>query len=115
MSNASLMSTLFELTGCLWWLFAAIVVGWWSWRLYAPDKNGSFENPARWRSLYRQALSERDASKLGLRIQQAEGAILLALTTQVFTGNPGDRKALQDAMNELSTLRQTHSMSTDSE
>src|SRR5437773_11372395 len=102
-----------ETTWFLWWLFAAVIVGWWSWRLSANSGIRPYEPPAHWRNLYRQALIERDETKLSIRIHEAEGAILLELATQVFTRDNTERTALQEAMNNLLSLRQTHSERSD--
>jgi len=68
---------------------------------------------AHWKSLYRQALVERDESKIGVRIQEAEGAILLELATQVFRRDDTRRTALQEALNNLDRLRQSPSRISD--
>ena len=107
------MSTFFETTWFLWWLFAALIVGWWSWRLLAKDRIAARERSAPWRNLYRQALLEQDTHKIGIRIEEAEGAILLELATHVFTRHSTERIALQDAMNNLRSLRQNYSERSD--
>lgn len=107
------MSTFFETTWFLWWLFAAAIVGWWSWRWFADEEIGPYKRPAHWKNLYKQALVERDETKLDVRIQEAEGAILLELTTQVFARNSRERTALEEAMNNLHKLRRTDSDSSD--
>jgi hypothetical protein len=73
---------LLETTWFLLWLFAIVIVGRWAWRLLGNEP--VYEPAANWRNLYRQALVERDETKLAIRIQEAEGAILVELATQVF-------------------------------
>ncbi len=98
----------FEATWFLWWLLAFVAVGWWTWRLFANDRIRPYAAPVPWRNLYQQVLAERDEAKLGIRIQDAEGAILVELANQVFTRDSAERRALQEAMNNLHNLRQTH-------
>jgi len=77
-----------------------------------PDNgNRTYERPAHWRNLYRQALVERDESKLGIRIRETEGAILVELAFQVFTRDVTKRTAHEEAMNNLHLLRQRSSES----
>jgi hypothetical protein len=99
---------LLETPWFLLWLFAIVIVGRWAWRLLGNEP--VYEPAANWRNLYRQALVERDETKVAIRIQEAEGAILVELATQVFGRNSRQRIALQDAMNNLYALRQTHSL-----
>ena len=103
------MSTFFETTWFLWWLIALAIAAWWSWRMFADDQGHLYKPSAHWKSLYRQALVERDEGKLGIRIQEAEGAILLELATQVFRRDDTKRTALQEALNNLDRLRQNSS------
>ena len=107
------MAAFLETTWFLWWLVAMAIVGWWSWRWFASEEIPPYKRPAHWKKLYRQALLERDDTKLVTRIQEAEGAILLELTTQLFARNSTERTALQEAMNNLHNLRQTDTCSSD--
>jgi hypothetical protein len=102
------MHTFFEITWVLWWLFAAVITGRWSWR-FAKDRTAFYESPVPWRTVYREALLEDDTTKTSIRIQKAERAILLESATQLFTSDWRERTALQDAMNDLRRLRQTYS------
>ena len=102
-----------ETSWFLWWCFAAVIVGWWSSRFFADEGIRLYELPADWRNLYRQALIERDESKLRMRIQEAEGAILLELATHVFMRDGTERTVLQEALNNLYSLHQTQSERSD--
>ena len=95
------------------WLFGAAIVGWGAWRFVAEHGVRSYQRPAHWKHLYRRALVERDETKLATCIQQAEGAILVELTTQVFAPDGTERRSLQEAMNKLGILRQQHSENPD--
>ena len=77
--------------------------------MFSGDDGRPYKPSAHWKSLYRQALVERDESKIGVRIQEAEGAILLELATQVFRRDDMKRTALQEALNNLDRLRQSPS------
>ena len=103
------MSAFLETTWFLWWLFAVAIVVWWSLRWFDDEEIPPYKRPPHWRNLYRQALVERDETELDIRIQEAEGAILLELATQLFAHNSRERTALQEAMNNLHNLRQTDS------
>ena len=81
--------------------------------MFAHDEDRPYKPSAHWKNLYQQALVERDESKLGIRIQEAEGAILLELATQVFRPDNTKRTALQEAMNNLDRLRQSSSRASD--
>ena len=94
-----------EATWFFWWLFAAVIIGRWAWFLFANEPAQPYEPPTHWRNLYRKALVERDETKLGDRIQEAEGAILLELASQVFTRDSTERTILQQAMDNLYNLR----------
>jgi|SRR5579871_625185 hypothetical protein len=107
------MSTFFETTWFLWWLIALAIAAWWSWRTFADDQGRPYKPSAHWKRLYRQALVERDEGKLGIRIQEAEGAILLELATQVFRRDDTKRTALQEALNNLDRLRGSPSQTSD--
>ena len=98
-----------ETTWFLCWLFAIVVVGRWAWCLSDNNAIRPYEAPPRWRNLYRQALIEPDEAKRGIRIHEAEGAILGEMATQVFASDSKERAALKEAMNNLHRLRQTHS------
>lgn len=98
-----------ETTWFLWWLLAAAIILWWSWGLFGSHGIRPGETHARWRDLYRQALDERDEVRRGIRIQDAEGAILSELANHIFTANSTERKALQEARDNLYSLRQIRS------
>ena len=51
-------------------------------------------------------LLERDTTKIASRIEEAEGAILLALAGHLFRPHDPEWRALQDAMNNLRALRE---------
>jgi len=108
-----LIGRFLEATWLLWWLLATVIVGRWAWRLFADKPVRPYEPPAHWRNLYRQALLEHDETKLGIRIQEAERAILRALATQVFASDSTEKTMLQEAMDSLHSLRQTHSNGSD--
>jgi hypothetical protein len=95
----------FEATWFLWWLFAAVVIARWCWITLVRDRHGDGNGPSPWRELYRMALLEQDATKIAVRIEAAEGAILLALSRQLFRPHDPEWRALQDAMNNLRALR----------
>jgi len=101
------MARFFDATWFLWWLFAAIVIGRWYWITFIQDRHGDGNGPEPWRELYRMALLERATDKIAVRIEEAEGAIRLALATQLFRPHDPKRLALQDAMNNLRTLRES--------
>jgi len=52
------------------------------------------------------ALLERDATKIAVRIEEAEQAIVLALAAQMFRPHDPERRVLQEAMNNLRALRE---------
>lgn len=109
------MHTFLATTRFLWWFLAAAIVGWWSWRLSAGNEIRPDQPRAHWKNLYRRALLERDESKLGIRIQKAEGAILLELANQLFSEDRRKRRALREAMNNLRRLRERSSDSYDND
>src|SRR5215472_2635850 len=96
----------FEATWVLWWLFAAVVVARWCWITFVRDRLGDGNGPTPWRDLYRMALLEQDTTKIAARVEEAEGAILLALAAQPFRPHGPEWRALQDAMNNLRALRE---------
>lgn len=107
------MSALLETAWFLWWLFVAVVVKERSWHLSGADANRPYEKPAHWRNLYQQALVEGDETKVATCIHKAEGAILVELASQVFVPDGKERRSLQEAMNNLRSLRQNHSENSD--
>ena len=100
------MARFFEATWFLWWLFAAVVVARWCWITFVGDGRGKGNGLMPWRELYRLALLERDASKIPLRIEEAEGAILLELASQLFRPHDPEWRDLHAAMNNLRALRE---------
>lgn len=99
------MARFFEATWFLWWLFAAVVIARWSWITFIRDRDRNDDGPKRWRELYRMALLERDATKIAVRIEEAEQAIVLALAAQMFRPHDSEQRVLQEAMNNLHALR----------
>lgn len=73
--------------------------------MFVDDDGRPYKPSAGLKGLYRRALVERDESKLGIRIREAEGAISLELATQVFRPVETKRTVLQDAMNNFDHLR----------
>jgi len=100
------MARFFESTWFLWWLFAAVVIIRWCWITFIRDQHGDGNSPGPWRELYRMALLERDATKIAVRIEEAEQAIVLALAAQMFKPHDPERRVLQEAMNNLRALRE---------
>lgn len=102
------LESFFGRTWFLWWLIAVVILARWCWSTYF--QGGAVDNaPARsWRSLYQMALLECDNSKLAVRIGEAEAAILQELGAQLFGGDNSERMALQNAMNNLRSLRESH-------
>lgn len=95
------------------WLLAPAIVGWGAWRFFAKHGIRSYQRPAHWKHLYRRALVERDETKLATCIHNAEGAILIELAAQVFVPDSKERRSLQEAMNNLRSLRQNQSENSD--
>ena len=102
----------FEATWFLWWLFAAGVITRWCWVKFVRNRHGDGNGPTPWRELYRTALLERDTTKIAARIEEAEGAILLALAGHLFRPGDPERIALQDAMSNLRSLRENADLQT---
>jgi len=59
------------------------------------------------------ALRERDNTKAAIRIEEAEIAILMELGAQLFARDRNERVELQDAMNNLRSLRDNRSETSD--
>ena len=102
------MIAFFEATWFLWWLFAAVVAVWSAQRFSHEDEGGPSNQPS-WRTLYQQALVQRDTENAGIRIGEAETAILRELSAQVFERNSTESLALHEAMNNLRALRESDS------
>ena len=96
----------FEATWFLWWLFAVVAIGRWCWITFIRPQDGDGEGYTPWRELYRMALLERDSNKISLRIEEAEGAILFELTSQLFRPHDLEWRDLHDAMNNLRAIRE---------
>lgn len=103
----TMMAGFLETTWYVWWLFAAIVIGRWCFTTFVKRRRAMQHQSPSWRKLYRMALLEGDNSKVAFRIEEAERAILLELAAQLFGETKRERRALQDAMNNLRRLRLT--------
>ena len=111
--SIAFVASFFETTWFLWWLIALVIFAKWCWSTYFQDGAAHRASPGGWRSLYQTALREPDNTKAAIRIEEAETAILMELGAQLFARDRNERVELQDAMNNLRSLRDNRSETPD--
>ena len=107
------VANFFEATWFVWWFVALVVIVRWCWSTYIQDDHGDQGSPEPWRNLYQIAINERDDSKIALRIEAAEAAILLEFGAQLFSEDTSERVALQIARDNLRRLRESYPQNSD--
>ena len=103
------VASFFETTWFLWWLIAIVIVAKWCWRSYFQHGDADRASPGGWRSLYQKAVRECDDTKAAVRIEESEEAILLELGTQLFARDSNEKVELQNALNNVHSLRDNRS------
>jgi hypothetical protein len=98
------MASFFETAWFFWWLIAIIVIGHWCWITFLTDRDMSENNSGTWRERYRSALLEGDTAKMEPGVQEAEGAIQLALAARLFRPQDSGTLEPQDELNNSHKL-----------